>query len=202
MQMLTASIRHCLTGLARFTGRDRLRDFWPFVGVWFAALMLITMAVMAPTLMATFAKMQAFAAAHPDQAEVYRSGTSYSITIRGHHPELTPDLRGFMLAMQLLSAVSVVLLAAAVSRRLHDTGRTALWGLAPLPFLAIAMAVTPRIFNEAAGGQIDYMAGFASLIGVLFLNNVVYMAAILRLAFLLSRDSDKAANRYGDPVAA
>lgn len=200
MRMLTASMRHCLRNLARFDGRDRPRDFWPYASVLVAALMLGSAAAITPEMTTWSDKIMAFVAAHPDQTEVVQRGTSQVIKIRGRHPELIPDFSGFVGAMQIMSVLAVALLAAAVARRLHDTGRSDLWGLAPLPFLAVGLILIPRTIIGMTTGHPPQLATISMVFGILFVNTIFYLIALMRLAFLLSRDSEPAPNRFGAPV--
>jgi uncharacterized membrane protein YhaH (DUF805 family) len=113
--------------------------------------------------------MQRFAAEHPDQATVTQGPSGYAIEVQGNHPELFPDMTPFFTVMQVGCALAVVLLAAAVTRRLHDRGRRGWWGLPPLPFLLVGMTAFPRFFNSTLAGEMTPDA--MKLFGLLFANN-------------------------------
>lgn len=187
------SVRHNLARLASFSGRDTRAQFWPYAIVIFVLLNLAMVAIIAPQIVATIHKMQQFAMQHPDQVTVVQSQTSYSMTIHGSHPELMPNFGAIFHAMIPIIAVFVALYAAAVARRLHDRGKTGLLGLLPLPFLAYGFVEMPRLLTEnpLAIGQI-----FA-----LFVNNVLYLASLVLVIFLLAGPSAPEDNRYG-PVPA
>lgn len=190
------SIRRGFGGLARFSGRDPRRRFWPYavlvVGLVFAALGAVMSWIMA----GVFERMQKFAVEHPDQARVTSGPGSYSIQIQGDHPELIPDLTPFLAVLGIGMAASVALLAAAIVRRLHDRGRAGYWGLAPLPFIFIAFGLLPRLFDSiSAEGQ--PMGLFLAL----FCNNMLYLASVALLVVLLAKESDPGPNRFGAPEA-
>jgi uncharacterized membrane protein YhaH (DUF805 family) len=100
--------------------------------------------------------------------------------------------------MQIGCALAVLLLAAAVTRRLHDRGRRGWWGLAPLPFLVVGMTVFPRLFKTTLAGEMtpDSMR----LFGLMFANNLLYLGSLGLLIFLLAGASQPNANRFGPPA--
>lgn len=186
-----ASIRFHLANLFRFSGREGVASFWIFAGCVIGLAFAAMMAVMVPMMTSTFARMQAFAEAHPDQATVHQGPGSYSITIEGHHPELMPDFGAFTGAFAVIVAVFIVLLAAAVVRRLHDRGKSGAWGLLPLPFLAAGFILMPRLFSSAEPDM--------GLFGYLFLNNMIYLGLLVFLIIRLAKPGDRESNRYGEP---
>ncbi|WP_165189096.1 DUF805 domain-containing protein [Caulobacter soli] len=199
MNELVASIRSGFTGLLRFSGRDTASRFWPYAGLVIALFFLATAAIVAPTVMSSFAKMQAFAIAHPDQATITQGAGSYSIEIHGDHPELMPDMTPFFAVMRAGCAVAVALLAAAVTRRLHDRGRRGWWGLPPLVFLTTGMILFPPIFQTMMR-QSDVSPGTLAMFGLIFANNILYLASLGLLIFLLAGASQAGENRFGPPA--
>jgi uncharacterized membrane protein YhaH (DUF805 family) len=149
-------------------------------------------AVMVPSMMSTFEKMQRFAIEHPDQSTVNQGPGSYSISIEGSHPELMPDFGALFGGMAMVITAMVVLLAAAVARRLHDSGRSGVWGLMPLPFLAFGFIAMPAIFNS----QEPEMNLFFGL----FFNNFIYLVTLTVLVVFLASAGKDSENRFG-PVA-
>jgi uncharacterized membrane protein YhaH (DUF805 family) len=198
MNALIDSIRNGFGGLLRFSGRDPAGRFWPYAGVVIGLMFFAAFATMAPIMSGAFARMQSFAAEHPDQATVTRGPGSYSIQIQGNHPELMPDVTPFFTVMRVGCAVVVLLLAAAVTRRLHDRGRRGWWGLAPLPFLVVGMTAIPRLFKTTLAGEMtpDSMR----LFGLMFANNLLYLGSLGLLIFLLAGASEPKANRFGPPA--
>ncbi len=181
--------------LADFKGRDRRSQFWPYaltvVGLSFVGLWL----GMIPTMAAVFEQASAAAATNPEAATVVSGPGHYSVEI--HDPTFMPDMGPFFLVLRIGVAAVVVLLAAAVTRRLHDTGRAGYWGLPPVVFLTIGLTAFPTVMTS-------FMRENAPDIGLfmlLFLNNVLYMASLIGLVILLVLDGKKTVNRYGPPPA-
>ncbi len=198
MNSFIDSVRNGFSGLLRFSGRDPARRFWPYAGVVMALFFFTTFATMAPIMAGTFGRMQAFAAEHPDQATVTQGPGSYSIEIHGNHPELMPDMTPFFTVMQVGCALAVLLLAAAVARRLHDRGRRGWWGLPPLVFLTVGLTQFPRFFHSALTGEMT--PNSLKMFGLLFANNLLYLASLGLLIFLLAGASQAEENRFGPPA--
>ena len=198
MNLFVDSVRNGFTGLLRFSGRDPAGRFWPYVGVVIALFFVTAAATMTPIMSGTFARMQTFAAEHPDQATVTQGPGSYSIQIHGDHPELMPDMKPFFSVMQVGCALAVLLLAAAVTRRLHDRGRRGWWGLPPVVFLIGGLALFPRLFQSALSGELS--PDSMKLFGLIFANNLLYLGSLGLLIFLLAGAGQPRANRFGPPA--
>ena len=184
-----------LRGLFRFSGRERRTTFWLWIAPVFGSTMVIAMIGMGSVLAGTMTRMQRFAAAHPDQATVTRSATNYSIQIQGAHPELAPPFEPMLVGWALITVAVVVLLAAAVSRRLHDSGRSGLWGLMPLPFLFGGYFGMGRILTSFdASDQPDMQSFF-----LLFANNLLYLVLLGVLIVFCCLPTQQHSNRYGPP---
>jgi uncharacterized membrane protein YhaH (DUF805 family) len=84
--------------------------------------------------------------------------------------------------------LSIVLYAAAVTRRLHDRGKSGSWGLMPLPFIIYSTIMMPRAFASPD----ENMALFFSI----FVSNMVYIVTLIVLIVLLASASDPARNRF------
>ncbi|MBS0254467.1 MAG: DUF805 domain-containing protein [Proteobacteria bacterium] len=191
-------VTYALRGLWRFSGRDSRQQFWPWVGFVLVCDMVLAAAAILPAMFGTMARLQAYAAAHPDEVTVESSPGGTSISVHGPVPGLMPDIHGFMVTNAFATVASVLLLAAAVTRRLHDTGRRGWWGLLPLPPLGVGLAVFPRFFDAmASGGQ----APDLRLFGLLSLNNLTYIILLGLLAALCLRPGDPLPNRFGEPPA-
>lgn len=192
--MVITSIRHNLTGLVRFSGRDGPRLFWPYAFCVFGLVTIVSTVAVLPEFFAAFARMQAFAVAHPDQADVAVGPGFYSITVHGDHPELMPNVTGFVKTVCASVAVMIVFLAAAVARRLHDRGRTAFWGLCPIPSLVIGLVGFSRLF-----ASFDSATFPVQTLLLLFANNVIYLAILGLLMWQLILPTSLAPNRFGPP---
>jgi uncharacterized membrane protein YhaH (DUF805 family) len=183
-----------LTGLGRFSGRDSLGRFRPYAASVVAAGFIIGGAGLAWAMQGVFAEMQAFASAHPEAATVATSPGSYSIAIDATHPDApSPDFAGFFTVLALMVGFVVILLAAAVSRRLHDSGLPAYLGLIPLVFLTVGICLFPIMMADFENSAEPNMGLFAAL----FLNNILYLVALGTLIILLARRSVEGPNRYG-----
>lgn len=180
--------------LADFRGRDRRGQFWPyaltvvavsFIGLWLG---------MIPAMTTIFEHASAVAATNPEAATVVSGPGHYSVEI--HDQAYMPDMGPFFLVLRIGVAAIVVLLAAAVTRRLHDTGRAGYWGLPPVIFLTVGLTAFPIVMAKFMAEDGSGM----SLFLLLFLNNMLYIASLIGLIILLSLDSKTTANRYGPPT--
>jgi len=157
--------------LARFSGRDTRAQFWPFAGAAFVLYMVIGWGLMFSVLQRLFSLDDAT----PDSLAV----------------EQTQMLRFLMICLAMF-ALLVALLAAAAARRLHDTGRSGVWGLIPLPFAAYSGAMFGRIATQFFLKSPD-----KSLFLSIFASNVLYMAGVVTLVVFLAQRSAPGPNRYG-----
>jgi uncharacterized membrane protein YhaH (DUF805 family) len=181
--------------LTRFSGRDTRGQFWPYAGVVFALVFLVFGVCIGAWTNALFTDLSAFAAAHPDAATVHSSPGQYSIQIDGGHPEApVPDFTLFFAGLWLMVGSMVLLLGAAVARRLHDRNLRAYWGLLPVPFLIIGVTVLPMLMDQTMQGEAEPNFG---LFGLLFLNNLVYMIALVSLIVMLAMRGTEGRNRFG-----
>jgi uncharacterized membrane protein YhaH (DUF805 family) len=181
MRNLLHSLRHNLAGLARFSGRDDRATFWPYACVIVGLAIAAMMAIMLPAMADNMVKVQQFATAHPELATVQTGPGSYSVTIEGNHPELMPDMRPMIGGVASITTVAVLLLAAAVARRLHDRGVSALLALPTLLFLSVSCLLTPHVIASIPGDGMPAMG----LLFALFVNNLLYLASLVGLVALL-----------------
>jgi uncharacterized membrane protein YhaH (DUF805 family) len=189
--MLTA-LKHNLGGLLTFSGRTRPLHFWLYTAVVLLSGMAAMMVAMAFVMQDMFARLARFTREHPDQVTVVNTPNGTSWQIEGSHPELIPDINLFLTTVSVVALISVLLLAAAVTRRLHDSNRRGYWGLPPLPFLAGGMAVFITLFADIAGGEPD-MTLFAGMM----LCNLAYLASLALLVVLLCLNGTRGENRFG-----
>lgn len=181
-------------GIARFSGRDTRGQFWPYAGVVMAVVFLGFGMVMSLVMNGMFAEMQQFAVEHPEAATIQSSPGSYSISVDASHPDAPmPDLGPFFAVMASMVLTAVSLLAAAVSRRLHDSGRRAFWGLMPLPFLLGGLTIFPLVISQFAATEEPNFGLFF----LLFFNNMAYMVALVSLIILLALRGTRGPNRFG-----
>lgn len=177
-----------LRSLRQFGGRETRAQFWPWAGISLAVSLIPFVVGMAVTMTGSIDRMRHFAREHPDQVTVSSGPGHYEMRVHGYHAELMPDLTPAMIGLGLTAALLVLLLGAAASRRLRDAGRSGWWGLTPLTFLIFGMIFMPRYFGGTRPGF--------GMFGLLFLNSVIYNAALVGLVVLLAQPT-KRANRAG-----
>ena len=153
--------------LADFKGRDRRRQFWPY------AILIFVLTFIAIAVAMNLAMMGLF------------MGTADMPNM----PLMIGGVGGVVL-------IATGLLAAAVTRRLHDTGKPGYWGLPPIVFLLIGLALFPVLMNSVLTNPNPPITLFLGL----FLNNMLYIASLIGLVVLLLLDGSKTANRYGPPA--
>jgi uncharacterized membrane protein YhaH (DUF805 family) len=192
---IAAAVGRGFRSLFRFSGRDRPGQFWPYALFLIFLNFTVAFTLVVPMIFDTIARMQRFAAEHPELTTVESGPGHYSIQIEGHHPELMPDMGLIATGSAVLAAITTLLLAAAVTRRLHDRDRRGWWGLLPLPFLLYAMVLMPRLFASVQRAGPPPMPLFFSL----FVNNALYLAALAALVILLVGAGTPGPNRFGEP---
>lgn len=180
-------------GLLDFSGRESRKPFWLWVAFCLSTQMVLLIACMMPMMVKAFMQIERFAAQHPEQVTRTYGPGSYSVEVHGYHPALFPDMSGFMVANSIGASLVVVLLAASVCRRLHDSNRTGAWGLLPLPFLMTALLLFPSLMPGATRGVAPDMGLFFASVA----NNFVYLAAIGVLVFKLVQPGTHGENRFG-----
>jgi len=191
---MKAIIAH-LSQLASFNGRESRSAFWPYFGCAFAVAMVASWIAMVPLMSDMMAKASRLAMEDPSAVTTTVGPGSYSVRIEAGPPEVMPDLGPFFVVMDVMVLALVVLLAAAVCRRLHDSGLRGWFGLMPLPFLATGFAVFPKLMRQFATSSDPDMA----LFGLMFANNIAYLAAVGGLVLLLVRVGTPGENRFGPP---
>lgn len=184
-----------LARLLDFTGRETRQPFWLWVLVAFGFTTVAGLIAILPMMVEAFGRMDAFARAHPDQATITEGPGHYSVQIDGYHPELMPDFGWFFAVSGIAAVLTVLLLAAAVTRRLHDRDRRGWWGLAPLPFLAGGFVLMPVLFEQTGRGEPSL-----ALFGLLFLNNLIYLATLAGLVIMLVQRGTVGPNRFGEDL--
>jgi uncharacterized membrane protein YhaH (DUF805 family) len=191
MNDVLRSIGRGLAGLLSFGGRSGRARFWHYAGF----VILVTQLSGVAAILPVFARIQRYLVEHPEQTRISSGPGHYSIEIVGAAPAMGPVMAGTVKVTALVSAIAVALLAAAVARRLHDCDRRGYWGLLPLPFLAAAMLLMPKLFgNFTRVGTPDRTLFFG-----LFFNNLVYLGSPALLVYLLVGKGTPGSNRFGPP---
>lgn len=152
--MIRNSITHNLTGLLRFSGTDSRAQFWPYAIAVFIGIMVVFMSIFAPRILGA----------------VHRFLRHGDATF----PDVS-DLRWWTVA---LMAIQVLLLAAAVTRRLRDRGKSIVWALLPLVPLAILVPIVGDPLSLAGLPAWAFIATFVLNLG--------YQASLIYLIVLLA----------------
>jgi uncharacterized membrane protein YhaH (DUF805 family) len=155
--------------IARFSGRDTRAQFWPYAAAATALYLVVGLVVVAPIVLPVIGASQTSAAALLNMAGA------------------------FIVGNLLMFVALVAFLAAAVARRLHDSGRRAIWGLLPLPFAAYSGTMFYRLVSQFATAAPD-----AGLFLSLFVSNLLYIIGLVTLVVLLALRSTAGPNRYGE----
>lgn len=190
---LPGSIRHNLAGLGRFSGRDRPGQFWPYAVLLFLLSMIAGFAVIVPAMIDMMVRLQRFLIEHPEGLPP--PSDPYDPSEPALPPELMPDFSGTALPMAAVNLVFVLLLAAAMVRRLHDADRTGWWALMPVPFMAVGAASWERAMAMSTGAPMA--ADPASLL--LMLNSLFYWGSAIALVVMLVQAGTPGPNRFGPP---
>lgn len=184
-------------GVLRFSGRDRRGRFWPYALVIFAATFVGVSVLMGVVTASVFADAAAYAKAHPESVTVTTGPGYYSMQYHDLPPGAVsmPDFSLMAMGIGGIAVTTVILLAAAVTRRLHDTGRAGWWGLPPAVLLLLGMAMFPATMGTLMAEE----EGFISLFLLQFVTNALYMLSLIALIVLLVLNGTKGPNRYGPP---
>jgi uncharacterized membrane protein YhaH (DUF805 family) len=182
--------------LTQFSGRDTRGEFWPYAGV-VMALTMVSSAMAAGVVMSRV--MASYSSPQLVIAPVAPSDPVLLEVVEAPPPEMPPmpDLQPIFWIQGATLILLIGLLAAAVVRRLHDRNTPGWVGLAPVPFLLfgiIGFAIVFRQFGEEGPNF--------GLFGLLFLNNILYMIALVTLIVLLSLRGAPGPNRYGPATVA
>ena len=197
MSGIIASIGHNLAGLAHFSGRDTRRQFWPYAIFLFILAMIAVLMLVMSVVLDMFLRVQKFAVEHPEGFPTNPATGPYDPSMQSFPPELMPNFSAMIVPMMVVNAVGILLIAAAVTRRLHDRDMTGLWGLMPVPFMAFGALLGPKAFSTFDAASPPNSLIFAALA----LNNALSFGAFIALVVILVGEGTKAPNRYGaEPV--
>jgi len=191
MAAIVAAILYNFRNLIRFSGRDTRAQFWPYVIFIFIVQSIISVIIMIPIMINMMAKI--FLAVQQQAAKPHAPLDQRAIDqiIQGLYSDMGSVLT---ITSPILTGLLVALIAAAVTRRLHDRNMHGYWGLVPLPFTIVGLAAMPKMFATW-----PYRPDFG-LFGLLLLNSLIHLAAIIVLIVLLAQRSVAGANRFGAEV--
>lgn len=152
--MIRDSIIHNLKHLFRFTGSETRGQFWPYAIAVFIGTLVVFMSIFAPRILVAVHRF------------LRRGDATF--------PDVS-DLRWWTVS---LMAIQVLLLAAAVTRRLRDRGKSIGWALLPLVPLVILM---PIVGDPLSMAQLPAWAFSAT-----FVLSLGYQASLIYLIVLLA----------------
>lgn len=196
MAEILASIRYNLACLIRFSGRDPRGRFWPYAIFIYALSVVAGILLFIPVLFDMFVRMQRFLVEHPEGLPA--TAGPYDPAAPALPPELMPDLSVVLVPMTLVGVLAMLLLAAAIVRRLHDRDRSGWWALLPVPSIIAGQLMAPRAAAMLGGTPPD-----PGVMLPVLLNNLVYWITFIALIVMLARAGTEGGNRYGpDPLVA
>lgn len=198
MTEILASIRYNLACLTRFAGRDPRGRFWPYAIFMYGLSIVAGMLVFIPVLVDMFMRMQRYFVEHPEGLPT--GGDPYDPTAPlKFPPELMPDFSVILVPMTVVGVLVMLLVAAAVVRRLHDRDRSGWWALLPIPSMIAGQLMAPQATEMMFGGT----PPDPSVMLPVLLNNLVYWITLIALIVMLAKAGTEGANRYGqDPLVA
>lgn len=187
------AIKRGFAGLFDFQGRSCRTDFW-FYAIFVALIAFgFWSVVMSIELTRTFGEINQYAAQHPDKVTVSAGPGGYSVSLKEGAAGVGPDFGYLLKWISAIAVVSIGLLAAAAVRRLHDTNRTGAWVLLPMPFLFGSFRLAALVFQDFnSTAEPDFSWFFLG-----FANNLIYLATLGFVGFLLFRSGTAGENRFG-----
>lgn len=163
---MTTSARDGIRRLGDFSGRDSRAVFWSYAGVVIGVVLVSGNALLVPVIAASL---------------VFAPPTALWLVVP------------MLLGTSLIVLVNVVLLAAAVTRRLHDRGRRGTWAVLPLAALLAALAMMIPLSRAAERGDDPGIMFVAMAISLLYF----LLLAVLVVQLILPGDPHE--NRFGQP---
>jgi len=196
MTAIFAAILYNFGNLIRFSGRETRAQFWPYAIFLFIVQSIVSSAITIPIMVNVFIK-------------AFQFGMQHARTTGGA-PMTAADQRAMDQMMQgvyadmgsiltvttpICTTLFVILLAAAVARRLHDRGMSGYWGLMPLPLTAFSLFTMPQMFAAFATHTVS-----GGWFAVLLINSLLYFGALILLIVLLAQRGLAGANRFGPAI--
>jgi uncharacterized membrane protein YhaH (DUF805 family) len=192
--MMLGAIKYGLGNLFNFNGRDARQTFWYYVLFVYIVVTAITMLAMIPMMIGMFSAI--FEAAKTGAPEA---------SVNAMMPALMGDMIGSILWLSIGTGVAmVILLAASLVRRLHDSGMSGWWALGPGVIQVIGLAMLPRqlalmqdMFKDMDPAKLNNPATMMQMQG----NGLIGWVAIGLVIWFGVRKSTPGPNPYGvEPV--
>lgn len=194
---IMAAVRRGLRGALDFSGRDTRQQFWPYAIFLFIAKSGLTYLAMIPDMMRMMTGVQrVIEQAQRGQAAGGSGQAPFPSGTQPIPPELIPDFTNTMIWSSILTVIAMLLLATAVTRRLHDRDKRGFWGLMPLPFAVFGLALAPQAFQD---GMMTMANGAppSPLWSLLMINSLFYWVTLIALIVILAGKGTPGPNRFG-----
>jgi uncharacterized membrane protein YhaH (DUF805 family) len=191
---MLGAIRHGLANVLNFEGRDARQTFWYYVLFAYLLNMALSMLFVVPAMIGAFTASFQAAMQHPGDAAAAQAVA-------------TSAMSGAMEPMMWVGAISavlmLVLLAASLVRRLHDSGLSGYWALVPGVFQVLGLITMPAQMNRmmtamGGGGAGDPLAGVTALQSQMGFTSLLGWVAIVAVIIFGVRKSTEGPNRYGE----
>jgi uncharacterized membrane protein YhaH (DUF805 family) len=192
MTAIVAPILYSFRNLARFSGRDRRDQFWPYAIFLFIVQNIVSMTAMIPVMHSVMSKTFYFTQQHLTAGGTRLRGADQKEFVQMMEGIFSDMQSLLMVTTPVLTGLFIVFIAAAAARRLHDRGKSGFWGLMPVPLAGFGVVLMPKTFSAFLTHDIS-----AYWLVALFLNNILYFGFLIFLIVLLAQRSEGGANRYG-----
>lgn len=196
-----------LTRLFDFSGRENRQPFWLWVLVVYGVQTVLSFLLTVPFSVVMSTRMQALGRYDQEYLDVHPEVASRIVM-----DAMSPMFTGLLVFSAVLALVTLLLLAAAVTRRLHDSGRSGWWG-APVALLQLATLagyaiMLPRFFREIAAmgpnaspeAVSALMAAIVPVVALTMLAGLVGFVLMILLVVFLAQRGTIGPNRYGDDL--
>lgn len=194
MANITASIRHGLSNLTNFTGRDRPGQYWPYTIALLLAEMIAGLAFALPLIINSMktgfdaARTAAENGAQIDQAQ---------LQAQMMHDTMATT-QGIMPYTIGLGVVILLMLAAATVRRLHDRDWSGWWVLLAVGGKATGIVTGYWMMDIMAADPNAVMNHMGAIQAATWLPWVGYIILLIQLV----QSGEPTDNRFGPPPAA
>lgn len=190
---MLASIRYNFAHLFDFAGRDARQTFW------FWMLFVFVLNIAASMLISVPATFGAIGSA----MDAARSGGDQTAVQAAVMARMSDMIRTMVLVSIGIGLVNVVLVAAALVRRLHDSGKPGVWAVAIGALYVVSLvaayqqigAMQSAMAHAAAGGSPGDMMAFQRTTG---LRGLLGWAPLILVIVFGVMKSDPGPNKYGD----
>ncbi len=180
-------VKHGLKNVANFSGRDPRIRFWPYFGFLYIVGQALSMLAVLPILQSIPLTPEDTPAENLEQT-------------------ILMQFENMMLFGMITTGVIMLLLASAVTRRLHDRNMRGYWALIPAGLMLFAFwkmaAMFQKMFalpNSDVMSDAEATAFFQDFIPA-FGANFAYLIALVILCVFLGLKGDAGENRFGPPV--